>query len=98
MNNVTENFVIPELYGISIILKVGPGEIYSCASERGWWVRKKAIELIERKRPENASEDAIPPQSLVLEAIDLAIRYGQFWYNYKKCKSIYADEIMKEIT
>jgi len=94
MNNVKENFVMQELYGISIILNVQPGEIYSCAAERGWWIRKKAIELIGRKMPNSVE---VPPHSLVLEAIDLAVRYGAFWSNYKKCKSIYSPEIMKEI-
>ncbi len=94
MIRVKQKFVMPELHGISIVIDVMPGEIYSCACERGWWIRNKAVELIERAK--NAKKTQIT-QSFVFEAIDLAVRYGQFWSNYKKFNSKYPLEIMTEI-
>lgn len=98
MESAKQKFIVPELYGISIVLDILPGETYNCISERGWWTREKAIELIERRRPKDVSETALPSKELVFDAIDLAVRYGQFWHIHKTCKSIYPKEIMKEIT
>ena len=95
---IPTSFVIPSLYGVSITINIMSGEIYSDTTERGWWIRNKAIQLLEKQKFEFDSLSSIPSQQLLVDMLTLATRYSTFWHNHKKYKSIYSEEIMKEIT
>ena len=69
-----------------------PGEIYSMTSERGWWIRNKANELIERKKGEMAAFCSFTlSKEIVMDALIEAIIYSRFWANHKYCKTPYPD-------
>ena len=105
--SVTNNvFVIPELYGISIVIKTLPGEIHSMTTQRGWWIRNKANELIERERNNQIKNvntllfhpvTEVPYPNIVCESFKRAVRFSYFWVNYTRCGSKYDSIIMKEI-
>lgn len=87
-------FVMPELYGISIIVPLLPGEIYVDASIRGWWIRNKANEIIKRL---STFDDNTPKIDIVCDALQQAMRLSFFWMANKKYGSKYCETIMNQI-